>query len=386
MNYDSALFYQKNALIMALKAEDKKVLARTYEHIGSIMEDKSQYDSAWKYYNLAYQLNEATFNEIEQAEVINNLGDVLRKTGRFRESLYFTTLALEKAQQLGEKYQVNSAFRDLSKSYSLMGKMDSAYIFLEKSRDLMQEIYTNEISLQTAVLQSFYDTEKKNTEIEKLQAQKKLGLTFSIAALAILVLVSLLAVLYFSKQKLRIRAEQEIAAQKETMFATKKNLMEADLRNTMLMEDNLKQQLEVKSNELSSQILHLIQKNELLEEIKSGLAAIIKDDKRDQRRELKSLYNSINQSFNRDQYWDEFRGIFDQVHGSFFKQLSESGVELSPTEMRLLSLIKMNISSQDTAMLLGITPDSLRVTRYRLKRKLGLDTGASLTGFVQGIN
>lgn len=386
MRYDSAFFYQQQALKFAQQAGDKDILARTYEHLGSIMEDNARYDSAWIFYTQAHDLFEASFNEVALAEVINNLGDVLRKTGKVHESIEFTRKALQKAEETNDKYQQNSALRDLSKCYNLLGINDSAYLFLERSRDLMQEIYTGETSRQTAVLQSYYDTEKMNTEIERLQAQKRFGLTLIIASLAILLLVSLLAFLYFSKQKLKMQADRALALQKESIYKTQKSLMEAELRNTHLLEENLKQQLEVKSNELSSQLLHLIQKNELLEEIKSGLAGIIKNDKRDQRKELKTLFNSINQSFNRDQYWDEFRGIFDQVHGSFFKHLNETGIDLSPTEMRLLSLIKMNISSQDTATLLGITTDSLRVTRYRLKKKLGLDNGASLTGFVQSIH
>jgi DNA-binding CsgD family transcriptional regulator len=386
MNYDSALFYQQNALEYAMQAGDKNIIARTYEHLGSIMEDKALYDSAWMYYSMAYELFEAYFNEVALPEILNNLGDVLRKTGKVQQSMELTRRALKKAEETNDKYQQNSALRDLAKCFNLLELNDSAYLYLERSRSLMQDIYSSEISRQTAVLQYYYDTEKKNTEIEKLQAQRRLSLTLTIAAVSILLLAALLTLLYFSKQNLKIKADSELAVQRETMYITQKNLMEAELKNTHLYEENLKQQLEVKSNKLSSQILHLIQKNELLEEIKSGLAAIIKSDKRDQRKELKVLFNAINQSFNRDQYWDEFRGIFDQVHGSFFKQLSESGVDLSPTEMRLLSLIKMNISSQDTAMLLGITPDSLRVTRYRLKKKLGLDIGASLTGFVQGIH
>jgi len=386
LNYDSALFYQKQALQLAQRAGDKDILARTYEHLGSIMEDNARYDSAWIFYSQAHDLFEASFNEVALAEVINNLGDVLRKTGKVRQSMELTRSALHKAEETNDKYQQNSAMRDLSKCYNLLGKNDSAYLYLERSRDLMQEIYTVETSRQTAVLQSYYDAEKRNTEIEKLQAQRKQGILLIVAVVAILLLVSLLTFLYFSRQNLKIQAERELALQREKGYATQKSLMEAELRNTHLLEENLKQQLEVKSNELSSQLLHLIQKNELLEEIKSGLATIIKNDKRDQRKELKTLFNSINQNFNRDHYWDEFRGIFDQVHGSFFKRISEAGVDLSPTEMRLLSLIKMNISSQDTATLLGITTDSLRVTRYRLKKKLGLDNGASLTGFVQSIH
>jgi len=37
------------------------------------------------------------------------------------------------------------------------------------------------------------------------------------------------------------------------------------------------------------------------------------------------------------------------------------------------------------ATLLGISQDSLRVSRYRLKKKLNLENGESLTGFVQSM-
>jgi hypothetical protein len=51
----------------------------------------------------------------------------------------------------------------------------------------------------------------------------------------------------------------------------------------------------------------------------------------------------------------------------------------------MLSLIKLNMASKDMAILLGISQDSLRVSRYRLKKKLHLEQGESLTGFVQSL-
>jgi hypothetical protein len=45
----------------------------------------------------------------------------------------------------------------------------------------------------------------------------------------------------------------------------------------------------------------------------------------------------------------------------------------------------MNIGSADTAKLLGITTDSLRVVRYRVKKKLQLAPEESLSAFVQSL-
>jgi FixJ family two-component response regulator len=110
---------------------------------------------------------------------------------------------------------------------------------------------------------------------------------------------------------------------------------------------------------------------------------LIKDDKRDQKKQLQQLIQQINQHFNHDQYWQEFRDTFEQVHGQFFVNLKKHSDELTGNDLRMLSLIKLNMGSKDIATLLGISQDSLRVSRYRLKKKLNLEQGESLTGFVQ---
>jgi len=51
----------------------------------------------------------------------------------------------------------------------------------------------------------------------------------------------------------------------------------------------------------------------------------------------------------------------------------------------VVALLKMNMESQDIATLLGISQDSLRVVRYRLRKKLNLQQGESLTAFIQSL-
>ena len=60
-------------------------------------------------------------------------------------------------------------------------------------------------------------------------------------------------------------------------------------------------------------------------------------------------------------------------------------VHVTGNDLRLIALIKVNLSSKDIATLLGISPDSLRVSRYRLRKKLNLEQGESLTAFVQSL-
>lgn len=378
--------YQKLALRHGLIANDTASLTKIYENLGSIFEDEARYDSAYVYYHKALILTQQTDDQIGQIEIINNVGDVYRKTGRYKQGLAFSRQALQLAQQKGERYQLSAALRDIAKAYRLLNQPDSAYKYIELSRGLTDEIYAAENNRQITLLQSLFDVEHKDSEIAQLNARKQIDLIIIIASCVVLVLLGSLAFVVISRQRLKIQNEQAINQQNQQIFSTQNNLMRAQLKNKQLEEENLKSQLALKSKELTSHTLQIIQKNQVLEAIKDDLAIILKDDKRDQKKQLRQLLEKIGQSFDRDKYWDDFRRIFDQVHPYFFEQLAHQFPDLTPTDLRLIALLKMSINSADMAVLLGISSDSLRVSRYRLRKKMGLPEGESLSTYINSIS
>lgn len=386
LNYDSSYIYQRTALSYAMSANDTAVIAKIYENIGSIYEDKAAYDSAQYYFSLSLDAYRQCGRLVEQIEVINNLGDVWSKRGRFDKGMVYARQAAHLAVITGEKYQLQSAYRDIAQNFEGLQQFDSAYYYLEKSRQLVQSIYGLENSYQISVLQTLYDTEKKNAQIASLNAARKANKVLSWASIIVLVLMAMLAAVIINNQKMKIRNEKAINASRMKVYETEKGLMESELKRQQLEEDSLKEQLDIKSRQLSSHLLHLIQKNEALEELKLGLSDIIRDDKRDQKKQVRQLLQKINVSFTQDAYWEEFRLIFDKVHPSFITNLQQKYAGLTAGELRLLTLIKMNLSSGDMATLLGVTSDSLRVQRYRLKKKLNLGQDDSLTSFIQSIS
>jgi DNA-binding CsgD family transcriptional regulator len=271
----------------------------------------------------------------------------------------------------------------MAESFEAMGNLDSAYAYLEKSRELVQDIYTADNQKQIALLQTVYEFEQKNAEISKLNAGRKVYTIVLVAIIMVALLLVMLGKLVNSRQKLKIQHEQRLNEQQQRIHHTEKDLMESALRMKKMEEESLKGQLDMRSRELSSHILHLIQKNEVMEEVRTGLQELIRDDKRDQKKQLRQLLSKINFSYAQDDYWNEFRLIFDRVHAQFFNVIKEKSPDLTPAEIRLLALVKMELGSADMAKLLGVTMDSLRVMRYRVKKKLGIDTGDSLQQYVR---
>jgi DNA-binding CsgD family transcriptional regulator len=83
-----------------------------------------------------------------------------------------------------------------------------------------------------------------------------------------------------------------------------------------------------------------------------------------------------------DKDWEDFRLQFEQVHQGFFKQLKDQCPELSTSELKLCALIKLNLSMKETPTILGISPESVKTARYRLRKKLQLSHEENLIDFI----
>jgi tetratricopeptide (TPR) repeat protein len=372
LKYDSARFYQQKALQHYRQVDDSIGMAKIYENMGSIFEDLQQFDSARICFEQALLLNQLHKNEIAQIEILNNLGDVNRKTGRHVEGLNYTRQALVLAERTASQYHLASAYRDMARSHEILKNYDSAYHYNELSRELIEVIYSSSNNQQITLLETIYEVEKKNNEIARLASEKRINTILTIGVSLVIILLIILGLVTISRQRLKIKTEKAVNEQNKH-----------ELRNQYLEEERLKSTLEVRSKELSAHTLHLIQKNQLLEELRGKLNEIVNDDKRDQKKQLKQLIQKISINFTYDNYWDDFRAIFDQVHHTFFANLKQFSDNLTPAELKLVALLRMSLSSLDIATLLGISQDSLRVARYRLRKKLGLAEGESLTAFIQ---
>lgn len=383
---DSAFYFEHKALEYISKTGKLDEIAKIYENIGSIHEDLAKYDSAGIYFNKSLALYRQSNNQTACVEVLNNLGDILRKTGNPQAALDQSRKALELASATNDLYGKASAYRDIAKAFNQLQQNDSAYHYLELSRDITMDLYSEDGIRQTAFLQVLYNFDQQRKEIQRLEGVSRANSIITICTIIIILLLGVLGWAIISRQRFKIRDQKAISRQQEHLYENQKKLMEIELENKKLQEENLTQLLELKSTELSNHLLNLVQKNQTLEELKTRLMLLLKDDKRDHKKQLQQIVHQINHSFTQEQHWKSFTGIFEQVHQSFFDSLKQHCDQLTPNDIRLLSLIKLNLPPKDTATLLGISPESLRVSRYRLKKKLNIPENESLSSFIHGIS
>lgn len=84
--------------------------------------------------------------------------------------------------------------------------------------------------------------------------------------------------------------------------------------------------------------------------------------------------------------WDEFDCLFSKVHQSFYTILQNRFPDISHTERKLCGLIKLNLNAKEKAAMLNVSVESIKKTKYRLKKKLGLSSEVSLKAFLQDID
>ena len=158
-------------------------------------------------------------------------------------------------------------------------------------------------------------------------------------------------------------------------------------QRTILDLQNEKLQAEIGHQEqkLATVALHLVQKNEILTTVRKELNKLSKTtSEANTKKEIKQLIRLFEEDARLDEDWNQFAFHFDQVHSNFLKRLRETYPQLSPKDHKLCAYLRMNLSTKEIAPLMNISVRGVEVGRYRLRKKLALDTEVNLVEFMLG--
>ncbi len=174
---------------------------------------------------------------------------------------------------------------------------------------------------------------------------------------------------YYRKQQERLmqRANRDL------------ELKELENRQQLMRFNNesLRRDIENKNRELGLSTMNLIKKNELLNQIKNELKKISNADK-----ELRSVVRIIDKNLNNTDDWTVFEEAFNNADKDFLRKIKTLHPTLTSNDLRLCAYLRLNLSSKEIAPLLNISPRSVEVKRYRLRKKMALPHESSLTNYI----
>jgi len=140
--------------------------------------------------------------------------------------------------------------------------------------------------------------------------------------------------------------------------------------------DKLREDIENKNRELGISTMNLIKKNEFLSSLKSELEAT------NDTNNLKKVIKIIDRNLNNNDDWNLFQEAFNNADKDFLKKIKSLHPALTSNDLRLCAYLRLNLSSKEIAPLLNISPRSVEVKRYRLRKKMDLPHESSLTDYI----
>lgn len=196
------------------------------------------------------------------------------------------------------------------------------------------------------------ETEQHMNDISRLENRRRQQLLLRNSLLVGVVLLGIIALLWVNRQLLKRNKEKEIA----------------------------RQQLVFAEQELQGYTQKLTEKNELLEQLRTEIDSRQKGSDR-----IENINSLLSATILTDEDWKTFRQLFEKVYPGFLIRLKEKMPDLSAADTRLLTLTKLKLPAKDMAAMLGISYDSIKKARQRLRKKINLPEEGGLEELVEMI-
>lgn len=221
-------------------------------------------------------------------------------------------------------------YRNLARWNELRGSFADAVRFGKLAQNLQDSLDQRNDARKLEQLRQRHEAEKYAAHLHEIEQEKQQQQQLIFGMAAILLLLALAAWLNFK----RLQAKRaEAAATTDALAALTQNFHEKSA-----FADTLRSELE--------NLATRSERNEQLETLAHSVLLTEED-------------------------WLRFRSLFEKVHPGFIEAQKNARPELSPAELRLLILKKLEMGDHEIANLLGVSLRSVYQTRWRLNKKMG---------------
>jgi DNA-binding CsgD family transcriptional regulator len=344
--------------------------------------DEKAKANAIKYAGMA---NEVMINAINGEEVrASSLGILSEyakrdKNPAMTEAYLQQAYSIMKTQEVPYYYTLINIVTGLSNFYEQSGNYEKALEFQKKITEYKGKLFDQKKELNTQKLEIQYETEKKNNEVKLLKqseqyARQQKYLYIGIAIASILGIIFMFRSYHF---RLRYSLQRERQLYLEKQDAELQMKLEKEEQARLKVEQQLleSQQQQLQKEVMANQ-LQLEHKKEMLFQIKEKLSD--------------NLQLNINKIWNEelllDNDFEEAKFQIQQVHPEFFSLLNQRAQQkLTALDLKLCAYLHLKMDTKKIAQIMHIEAKSVRMSRYRIKQKLGLGKDEDLNLFLQNM-
>lgn len=224
--FDSASVYYQKALAYYLKHGPKSQLAAQYTNIGALYWDQKQYPQALDYLEKAAALLRQAGDKVNVVAAIMNMGEIYLDLQQPEKAMPLLYEAQRIAYESQSRDRIMQSHFVLAEAFRRSGDFKQAVAYFERYSAMKDSLLNESNNKHIAEMQTRFDTEKKEQEIQLLQKDRNIRelvlseqeanihrqrlVIYSVAG-GLLLLVALVVFIWRSyRQKKRINAGLEI--------------------------------------------------------------------------------------------------------------------------------------------------------------------------------
>ncbi len=359
--YDEAEQELTESLKLSKELDYTGNIARVYEHWGTLEFEKDNFRKSIAFYEDSYSIWNTISSKNNEANLLINIGRTYLKINKIETAISYFDKAIKMANELKDPEMMGRVLSEKATALQKISAFEQSLDLFQKSKVISDSIFNVKQVIATQELKTIYEIEKKEQQIQLQKNEIDLlnikGKVNDLQKLLLaLGLVAALIVMYALFQR------------------NKRNRLEKEKAHV---------DLEFKTKELTTHALHLAKKNEVLNDLKEKAKIFKADTNADPGYQM--LIQTINFDLQDDNNWENFSKYFEEVHKDFNTKAQQQFPSITKNDLRLMALLKMNLSSKEIANILNISSDGIKKARQRLRKKMGIDSNESLEAVVIAI-
>jgi len=396
-----ALAHMEEGLTIGQLIDDQAGMGPILGNLGTIYLELNDLDRAGECYSRCLEIARRREERMSEISMLTNLGTIHMMRNEWDQALAYHNDALDLVVPLGMKQYLAKTLGNIGKTYQAKGDLQDAVGYIEQAIDLYGQAGNMQAAAMERVAAARAHTDLGDLEIARRHID---GVLDSLATLDDRTLLhdayGVLAAIHEKQGD----HQQSLACYKLSADAAEHHQREQAQRALAMMEaraeierawrerelyrnrsDELAEEMERRTQALAIAMLQLARNSEhgarLEERVRSytGRAGSEVDDL------VKTLLVEIRQSRSDGGQWEAFEQQLRRLHPEFLTTMSALCPLLTPTELKICSLIRINLSTKDIADIFCTSIRTIDNHRWHIRAKLRLTRDINLTTFLTAI-
>ncbi len=333
----------------------------------------SDFQKYKKYSKQTYLLAKQFNNQSLLIRALINRGTAFFKINKLDSAMFYNMQARNLAFKQNDITALRIVFGGITQIYANLKQWDSAYHYSSLFHAYNDSILGTNKVVAINKIQQREEIQRYEFLIQKAKLQKKIWALIIFALCCIS--ASLLIIIRIQRKKSRTEQQLKEAETRE---------LNQRLKNEILQKKHFQAEIDFKNRELASNTLISSRTNQVLEGLFKQIEELGKKGVLPNKQEA-FLKNQIKDHLHSEDYWEDFKLHFEKVHPDFFRKLKEKYSTISENELRLCAYMRIGMTSKQIAQILSVLPQSVHTSRYRLRKKIGLETDDSLEDYLRNL-